>query len=123
MNAVFMQLFEEFRDKISLQKRLAACYRHAAAVLPVRTEAQRPAHQLVRVGRRAALGQPGVGVVAVDAAQGTALHEHHIAHARPVDRAEGLDGVDKTGHFRRFLSCKMLCAPIYIVPQLARQRA
>ena len=97
MNAVFMELFEEFRDELRLKKRLAARHGHATAVLPVRTEAQRPAHQLVRIGRRAALGQPRIRIMAVDAAQGTALHEYYIAHARPVDRAERLNGMNVAG--------------------------
>lgn len=99
VHAVLVQLCEEFFDKPRLHQRLAAGDGHTAAVPPIGAEAQRLARELVRGVRFAALRQPGVRVVAVNAAQRAALHEYDVAHARPVDRAKRLDGVDIACHF------------------------
>ena len=47
------------------------------------------------------LEMPGVGVVAVLAAQRTAGDEQHVADARPVDGAGRLQGVDKAVRYRQ----------------------
>ena len=109
--AVLMQPGEELLDKLSLQERLAAGDGHAAAVLPVRTKPESLSDQLIHVGRCAAFGQPGIGIMAIDAPQRAALHKYDVSHAGAVHRAEGLNGMNVSGHIATFLSSqKSFCS-------------
>ena len=99
MHAVFVQFPKEFRDKVRLQQRFAARDGHAAAIAPVGLVAQHAAHQFVRVDLLAAVRVPCIRIVAIHAAQRAALHKDYAAHTRPVHRAQGLDGMDASGHF------------------------
>ena len=120
VHAVLVQLCEKFLDKRRLHQRLAAGHGHPAAAAPVGTEAQRLFGQLVRGIGLAALREPGIRVMAVYTAQGAALHKDHIAHARPIDRAERLDGVDTACHAAHNLSS---FGSVCIVPRLSRSFA
>ena len=102
--AVLMQPGKEFLNEFSLQKRFAAGDGYAAAVFPVRTKPESLADQLVHVGRCAAFGQPGIGIMAIDAPQRAALHKYDVSHAGAVHRAERLDGMNVSGHIATFLS-------------------
>ena len=103
---VLMQLGEEFLNELGLQERFAAGDGYAAAILPVRTKPESLADQLVHVGRCAAFGQPGIGIMAIDAPQRAALHKYDVSHAGAVHRAEGLNGMNVSDHIATFLSIR-----------------
>ena len=79
-----------------MQERLAAGKGNAAVVAKIRLEAEKLVHQLFRredLLFSAAHG-PGVGVVAVAAAQAAALKEYHRANTGAVHKAHGFNGMD-----------------------------
>ena len=81
-------------QEIRLQEWFAAREGHAAARSGIiRLKTAQLFHQ--RLGRNllAALGMPGVRVVAILAAQRAALQKHHRADTWAIHRAHGLDRV------------------------------
>ena len=91
VDAVLFEEFEELRDELKLQQRLAAAHRNAALVSPVRLVADGLIHDVLCVPELPLADFPGVGVVAVAAAHAAALHEDDEAHPGPVNGAEGLE--------------------------------
>ena len=98
VDALCLQDGKQLLDERGLEKRFAARDGDAARLLPVGAVAQQAARELRGLNFLAARRIPGVGVVAVRAAQRTALQEGDGAEARPVHSAEGLDRVDASRH-------------------------
>lgn len=86
---------EKLGQEGQLEQRLAAADRDAALFAPVVVVAPDVGEQLVRRPGLAAAAGPGLGVVAVAAAQVASLQEHHEPDPRPIDRAEALQRVDQ----------------------------
>ena len=87
---------EELRHEVHLPQRFAAADGDAAFLAPVIAVAPDVLEQLLRRPFRAALSAPRFGVVAVFAAQGTALQKDNEPDTRPVHRAEAFQRVDET---------------------------
>lgn len=96
----FPQEAEQPRHKTPLQQRLAARYGDAAGFAEIGAVTQNLFKERLRRRFLAAVRKPGVRVMAIGAAQRTALHEDHRAQAGAVYRAEALERVDAPGDAR-----------------------
>ena len=90
VNPLLFAQREQREHEVNLQKRLAAGDGDAA-VFVKRPVALQLGDNLLRGHLRALAHLPGIRVVAVLAAHGTALRKDHKAQARAVHRAEALD--------------------------------
>ena len=90
---------EHLADEIQLAQGLTAADGDAAVVAPIVAVAVGGREGLLR-GLGGVLGKgPGLGVMAVLAAHGAALHKNNIPHARPIDQAKGFDRMDVAQSF------------------------
>ena len=82
---VVVHCTEQVGQKLGLQKWLAARNRNSAAAVKLMI-ALELVHQVLDGHHRAAVNRPGIGIVAIRAAHGTALDKHYEADAGSVDR-------------------------------------
>ena len=87
---VVVHCTEQVGQKLGLQKRLAARNRNSAAAIELVVTLEL-IHEVLDGHHRAAVDRPGIGIVAIRAAHGTALNKHHKADAGSVDRSHRLD--------------------------------
>ena len=90
VNVLFLGQAEELQHEVDLQERLAAGDGDAAVFVELAV-ALKLADDLLRGHPVSLADLPGIRIVAVLAAHGAALREHHKAQARAVHRAEALD--------------------------------
>ena len=81
---------EQISQKLRLQERFTARNGNAAATVELMV-ALELVHQMLDGHHGAAVDRPGIGIVAIRAAHGTALNKHHKADAGSVDRSHRLD--------------------------------
>ena len=93
---------EQVGQKLGLQERFAARNGNAAATVELMV-ALELVHEMLDGHHRAAVNRPGIGIVAIRAAHGTALNKHHKADAGSVDRSHRLDRMHATQGIRRVL--------------------
>lgn len=97
MNTFFLAGAEPVANKFGLQDSLAAGCRHAAAGSVHKVAiGHHLFHQLFNGNLFAAVGIPGVAVVAIEAAHQAALEEGDKADPRAIDGATGFKGVNAT---------------------------
>ena len=87
---VVVHCTEQVGQKLGLQKRLATRNRNAAATVKLMVTLEL-VHKVLDGHHRAAVNGPGIGIVAIRAAHGTALDKHYEADAGTVDRTHRLD--------------------------------
>ena len=87
---VVVHCTEQVGQKLGLQKWLAARNRNAAAAIELMVTLEL-VHEVLDGHHRAAVDRPGIRIVAIRAAHGTALNKHHKADAGSVDRSHRLD--------------------------------
>ena len=87
---VVVHCTEQVGQKLGLQKRLAARNGNAAAAVKLMV-ALELVHQMLDGHHGAAVNRPGIGIVAIRAAHGTALDKHYEADAGTVNRTHRLD--------------------------------
>ena len=93
---------EQVGQKLGLQERFATRNGNAAATVELMV-ALELVHEMLDGHHRAAVNRPGIGIVAIRAAHGTALNKHHKADAGSVDRSHRLDRMHATQGIRRVL--------------------
>ena len=93
---------EQVGQKLRLQERLAAGHRNATAAIELVVTLEL-IHQVFDGHHGAAVDRPGIGIVAIRAAHGTALNKHHKADAGSVDRSHRLDRMHAAKGKRRVL--------------------
>ena len=94
---VVVHCTEQVGQKLGLQKRLATRNRNSAAAIELVVTLEL-IHEVLDGHHRAAVDRPGIGIVAVCAAQGAALQKYDKPHAWPVHRAHGLKGMHPPCH-------------------------
>lgn len=87
---VVVHCTEQVGQKLGLQKRLAARNGNATAAVKLMV-ALELVHQMLDGHHGAAVNRPGIGIVAIRAAHGTALDKHYEADAGTVNRTHRLD--------------------------------
>ena len=97
---------KQLQHKIDLHQGLAAGDGDAALAVKSRVALVFPDQGLGRADR-AGVHLPGIRVVAVLAAHGTALQEYHKPHAGSIHSAEALSGMDKSVHSNQICSWKV----------------
>ena len=100
MDALPVEQPEQLPHKGGLQQGFPAGDGDAALVPKVHLVPADFLYQFRRLPLLAAGEIPGVRVVAVGAAQGAALQEHHVPHPGAVHRPQGLDGMHPPLHHR-----------------------
>ena len=108
VDVALVRLGEELQHELGLQQRLATAHGDAALGAPVAAVALRLVEKVVRARLAALVQGPGVDVVAVAAAHGTALQEDEEAHARAVGRAKRFCRVNSAQHLQRPLASEKL---------------
>ena len=93
---------EQVGQKFGLQKRLATGHRNATAAIELVVTLEL-VHEVLDGHHRAAVDRPGIGIVTIRAAHGTALDKHYEADAGSVDRTHRFNRMHAAQGKRRVL--------------------